>query len=121
MKLLETLNHRLYAPQLTRGRVIAAIAVAVTVDALQLMQMPVLVQALDVAAMVITIWLIGFHLLLLPTFALEFIPLVDVIPTWTGCVIAVIALRGKNQQRPPNEPPTIDLLPAEPPTKKLED
>lgn len=114
MKLLDKLNRNLYAPKLNRARVIAAIAIAVAVDALQLTQLPVLVQILDVAAMLVTIWLIGFHLLLLPTFAIEFIPVIDAIPTWTGCVIAVIALRGQQQYRPPTNPP-----PAEPPPKAL--
>jgi hypothetical protein len=36
---------------------------------------------------------IGFHPLLLPTFVLELIPVADLLPTWTGCVAVVIALR----------------------------
>jgi hypothetical protein len=121
MKLLDKLNSHLYAPKLTRLRVVAAIAIAVTVDALQLIQLPVFVEVLDVVAMGMTIWLIGFHLLLLPTFAIEFIPVIDAIPTWTGCVIAVIALRGKAQYRPPeNPPPPTSLPPPEPPPKALE-
>jgi hypothetical protein len=55
-----------------------------------------MVQVLDVLAMVLTTLSIGFHVLLLPTFALEFIPLVDMIPTWTGCVVAVNALRKRS-------------------------
>lgn len=104
MKLLDKINGRLYAPKLNRTRVVAALAVAVAVDALQLVQIPVLVQTLDTAAMILTVWLTGFHLLLLPTFALEFIPGISVVPTWTGCVIAVIALRGQQQYRPPANP-----------------
>jgi hypothetical protein len=72
-----------------------------------------------VAAMVVTMGLLGFHLLLLPTFVVELVPLVDITPTWTECVIAVIALR-KHAQRamdqnkwppptPPATPPTIDI------------
>jgi len=38
--------------------------------------------------------------LLLPTFALELIPLVDAFPSWTVCVLAVIALRQREQRRP---------------------
>jgi hypothetical protein len=109
VKWLDNINSRLYAPKLNRARVIAAIAVAAIVDTLQVSQLPVLVQLLDVAAMVATIWLIGFHLLLLPTFVLEFIPGISAIPTWTGCVLAVLVLRGKDQYRPPT--------PLPPPTK----
>lgn len=54
--------------------------------------------------MVVIVRTIGFHVLLLPTFALEFLPLAGMLPTWTGCTIAVIALR-KNQQRG-SGPPT---------------
>jgi hypothetical protein len=107
MKILDTINNRLFVPKLTRARIVSAIAVAAVVDALQLTQIPILEQALDVVAMVATTWLIGFHVLLLPTFAIEFIPLIESIPFWTGCVIAVIALRGKNQ--PPG--PTVSTSP----------
>ena len=48
---------------------------------------------LDVVAMVAEMWLLGFHPLLLPTFMLEVLPVVDVLPTWTGCVGIVIARR----------------------------
>jgi hypothetical protein len=37
--------------------------------------------------------LIGFHPLLLPTFVLEFVPLTDMLPTWTGCVALVMVWR----------------------------
>jgi hypothetical protein len=42
--------------------------------------------------------------LLLPTFVLEFLPVADMLPAWTGCVAVVIALR-KRQQDPPQQPP----------------
>lgn len=77
------------------------------------------VQAIDVLAMIIETWLIGFHWLLLPTFALEFIPVADVLPTWTGCVAIVVFRRQREQAK---NPPPIDVdvsvpvgrLPAKP-------
>ena len=61
----------------------------------------------------ILIWrLIGFHVLLLPTFALEFLPVADMLPTWTGCVAIVVALRKRQQARVPPPPapgPVIDV------------
>ena len=54
--------------------------------------------------MVLTIGAIGFHPLLLPTFVVEFIPLVDMLPSWTACVALVVSLR-KRQQAPPTPPP----------------
>jgi hypothetical protein len=75
-------------PVLTRNRVRLAYAVAITADALQILLGPVgwafADEIIDVAAMFLTWRAIGFHPLLLPTFALEFIPLVDMLPTWTA-------------------------------------
>ena len=103
-------------PALTPNRVRSAYAIAVTTDALQLLLGPLgwafTDEILDVAAMILTWWSIGFHPLLLPTFAVEFFPVVDMLPTWTGCVALVVALR-KRQQRieppPPGPGPVIDV------------
>src|SRR4029077_1424522 len=99
-----------------RERTRLAYAVAVLTDLLQLLMGPLgwagADEVLDVVAMILTWRLIGFHPLLLPTFALEFIPLADMLPTWTGCVAIVIALRKRQQARtspvlPPG--PVIDI------------
>jgi len=47
--------------------------------------------------MILTSWLLGFHLLLIPTFLFELIPIVDMLPTWTGCVALLVSLRKKEQ------------------------
>jgi hypothetical protein len=95
-------------PVLTRQRVAAAYAAAVTTDVLQFLLGPLgwafSDELLDIAAMALTWRLIGFHPLLLPTFALEFLPVADMLPTWTGCVTIVIALRKRHQAANP-EPP----------------
>jgi hypothetical protein len=100
MTSFDKLIDRLPSPQLTRGRIIAAIMFAVLADFLQIVLLPVawtlVQQVIDVIAMVLTMCTIGFHLLLLPTFVIEFIPGVDMLPTWTGCVIMVIALRKRS-------------------------
>ncbi len=84
-------------PALTTGRIRLAYASAVTADAVQLLLGPLAWagadQVIDVVAMIVTWRVIGFHILLLPTFVLEFLPVVGALPTWTGCVAAVIALR----------------------------
>ena len=84
-------------PTLTRWRVALALVVAATADAFQIVLGPIgwvfSDEVIDVVTMVITTWLIGFHVLLLPTFILESLPIVGMLPTWTGCVIAVVALR----------------------------
>ena len=114
MTLPEPIRRLLQTPRLTGARMAFAITVAVAADALQWLLAafgPVgffLDEAIDVVAMMLTIRTVGFHLLLLPTFVLEFIPLAGLLPTWTGCVMAVIALR-KSEQRsgnPPAAPPS---------------
>ena len=54
-------------------------------------------QIVDVIAGVATWRLLGFHPLLLPTIAVEFLPIIDLLPTWTGCVALVISRRKKQQ------------------------
>jgi len=105
-----------HAPVLTRQRIWAAYAVAVTVDVIQFGLGPIgwafADEILDVAAMLLMWRLLGFHPLLLPTFVLEVVPLADLAPTWTVCVAIVIALRRKQQNAPPAPPipgPVIDV------------
>jgi hypothetical protein len=98
---------------LTRTRVLIAFAVAVSVDALQILGGPfgwlLVDQALDVAAALLMWRLLGFHPLLLPTFVIEFLPVTDLVPTWTGCVAVVVALRKRQQAMTPE--PFIDQAP----------
>ena len=86
---------------LTRTRIVAAYAAAATVDILQLLGGPLgwvfVDQVLDVAAALVMWRLLGFHPLLLPTFVVEFLPVADLLPTWTGCVAVVVALRKRQQ------------------------
>jgi len=102
MKLPDSLNRMFRAPKLARVRIIFALAVAVFADGLQFLLNAVgwfgLDQVIDVVAMILVSWIIGFHWLLLPTFAVELIPVVDDLPTWTACVAAVIALRRQEQK-----------------------
>jgi hypothetical protein len=93
------------APRLTRTRIILALAVAVFADGLQLLLGPFgwafADQAIDCVAMILISWAIGFHWLLLPAFVTELIPVLDELPTWTACVIAVIAFRRREQRQWP--------------------
>jgi hypothetical protein len=105
MNALEKLRPR----RLSGLRIFLALAVAVGADGLQLVFSYIgwlgPDQAIDCVAMGLTIWLLGFHVLLLPTFAVELIPLVDDFPTWTACVIAVIALRKREEKLTTSPPP----------------
>lgn len=104
---------------LTRSRIRSAYAVAVLTDALQFALGPFgwagTDEVLDVIATVVETRLLGFHPLLLPTFLLELLPISDVLPTWTGCVALVVAM--KKKQAPPPAPGddravTIDVKPT---------
>ena len=93
-----------HRPPLTPARVRLAYAIAVITDLLQFVLGPlgwvVADQALDGIAAIATWRTLGFHPLLLPTFVLEFIPVADMLPTWTGCVALVVALRKRQQTVP---------------------
>lgn len=86
-------------PKFSRARVAAALAVAVAADGLQLLLGPIgwagLDDVIDVVAMALTTLALGFHVLFLPTFVLELAPVAGMLPTWTGCVLAVAFLRRK--------------------------
>jgi hypothetical protein len=109
MKFTEQLPALFRAPKLTRTRIALALTVAVTADGLQFLLGPVgwafPDQVIDLLAMLLTAWALGFHLLLLPTFLAELFPVVDLLPTWTACVIAVVALRRREQNSKP--PPQL--------------
>jgi hypothetical protein len=124
MFFFDQLASRFPAPKLTRGRMAAALLVAAMVDALQIALLPVawtfVQEFLDVAAMILTVFLLGFHVLLLPTFILEFIPIVDIVPTWTACVIAVVALRKRAQREASTRiPPIVDAPPLPKPRVQI--
>ena len=103
-------------PPLTPARVRWAYVVAIATDLVQLILGPFgwvfADQALDVAAMILISRALGFHVMLLPTFALEFLPFTDMLPTWTGCVAVVVAMRRRQELATPPAPgPVIDIQP----------
>src|ERR1035438_7299347 len=97
MKLPDKLNRMFCVPKLTRLRIVLAFALAVFADGLQLLLGPVGWvfgdQAIDCVAMILISRVIGFHVLLLPTFVIELVPVLEDLPTWTACTVALIALR----------------------------
>ena len=115
VNLIEQFVPKFPAPKLTRRRIWLAFAVAVIADALQVLLLPFawtfIESAVDVVAMILTTWILGFHLLLLPTFVVELVPIVDLIPTWTACVAAVIALRKRESNSSPAPPSPAKPLP----------
>lgn len=108
MMLLDTIARWFPPPRLTKQRIAFALAIAAAADALQIAVGPLgwvgTVQVIDGIAAVLTCLLLGFHLLLLPTFLLELFPVVDMLPTWTGCVVLVVTLRRRAER---NEVPPV--------------
>jgi len=104
MNLPEQLHSFFRAPVLTRTRMVLALAIAVAADGLQLCFGPVgwafIDQVIDGVVMVLLSWVIGFHVLFLPTFIVELVPVLDDLPTWTACAAAVIALRRREKSFP---------------------
>ena len=106
-------------PKLTRRRIVLALGVAIFADGLQFILGPFgwvfSDQVIDCVAMILISRVIGFHILLLPTFVIELVPVLEDVPTWTACTAAVIALRKREQRaapplisKPP-EKPTIEI------------
>jgi hypothetical protein len=119
MKFSERIASLCVVPVLTRKRIWFAFAVAALTDSAQLLLGPLgwafVDEGLDVIAMVLTTAAIGFHMLLLPTFVIELVPLADMLPTWTGCTAAVVMLRRKAQAQPPPLPMKMAKVTETPP------
>jgi hypothetical protein len=103
-------------PRVTRTDVRMAYAVAVTIDVAQFAFGPFgwagFDELLDAVGMVVVSKLIGFHPLLLPTFLLEFVPLTDMLPTWTGCVALVVRSRKRDGLVSDDTTPAINVTPT---------
>ncbi len=99
-------------PSLTSARIRAAYTIAMAADAVQAAMMVIfppgmivgLHNLVDIVAMFLLTRILGFHILLLPTFLLETMP-GNFLPTWTACTIAVVQLRKKEQNYIGDEPP----------------
>lgn len=78
---------------LTPTRLRLAWIIAIAVDALQIGLIPLtgtlstwLNNPLDLAAMTVLCYFVGWHWALLPTFAFELVPFVELVPTWTAAM-----------------------------------
>jgi hypothetical protein len=63
----------------------------------------------DLIAAGLIMWCLGFHWILLPSFALEAIPGLDAIPTWTLCVLYVARMNKQTPVREKADPNVIDI------------
>nr|WP_320133768.1 hypothetical protein [uncultured Holophaga sp.] len=92
------------APVSTR-RVRIAYVLAIVVDALQLMSLPAqaagplvwfMDAGLDIVTMGLMTLLLGWHWAFLPSFVVELVPFVDLVPSWT--LATYLASRGQKAQ-----------------------
>jgi len=91
-----------------RGRQKLAWTLAIAADALQVAMLPLFAggiaspvsDALDIAMTAAMIFLLGWHIAFLPTLIAEFIPVVNLVPTWTAAVWLVT-----RTQKPPTGAP----------------
>lgn len=76
------------------GRRRAALVIAIVADVIQWIAFPLFAwgaaspvnDALDVVVALVMLRLVGFHWAFLPTFVVELIPFVDLVPSWTVAV-----------------------------------
>ncbi|HNX31355.1 MAG TPA: hypothetical protein PKM35_07085 [Holophaga sp.] len=95
------------------SRARAAWIVAILVDALQVGLLPVtgtlstwFGAPLDVLAMVVLWRLVGWHWALAPSFVFEFLPFVELAPTWTLATWIVLRKRRSEETARPGDSPS---------------
>jgi len=106
------------------ARETTALAFAIIADALQIALFPLfgegilspLDDCLDAAMFLILVKLLGWHPILLPTFATELIPVVDLCPTWTLAVLIIVWRKRKIQ---PPQSKHLNGLTSAPPSGPL--
>lgn len=94
--------------QRTAGRVMAARAVAIAADAVQLFVFPAFAggwvspvnDAVDLVVGAILIVLVGWHWAFLPSFIIELLPGADLIPTWTAATWLATRTRASSSPVP---------------------
>ena len=95
-----------------RGRRRIAWTVAIAADALQWALFPFMVEGLasplsnvvDVAACAAMVWLLGWNIAFLPSFAVKLLPVVDLVPTWTAAVWLATRKPIPPEHKPPATP-----------------
>lgn len=91
-----------------RGPVpVAAWLLAIAADLVQLVGFPLFAagvaspfnDALDVLVSVLLVWMLGWHVALLPALAAELIPVADIAPSWT-LAVAIVAFGRRSRPAP---------------------
>ncbi|MGD0092623.1 MAG: hypothetical protein ABSE73_22140 [Planctomycetota bacterium] len=101
---------------LSATRVWAARILAVLADLLQLALFPIFGEGfaslanimLDCILAVVLCFLVGWHIVFLPTFIVEQLPLLDLAPTWTIAVFIATYGRSRQQSAHAEQTPKLD-------------
>ena len=111
-------------PVLTKERIKLAYAIAIVADVLEFpitaAEMTILgapggeaaASFLDCVVMAAMTKVLGFHWVFVPSFLVEVVPGLDLLPTWVGCVAFVVWQR-KKEQAPPIQAAVVDVQEAE--------
>lgn len=106
-------------PILTKKRIVIAYTVAIIADLIEFpisaLELTVIAAPvamflsfmLDVFVFGIMTFLLEFHWFFLPSFLVEVVPGLDMLPTWVGCVWFVVRQRKKEQNFAPAPAPKI--------------
>jgi hypothetical protein len=111
---------------ISRSTLIAAYAVAICADLIQICLTPIVSEGfvspvnniLDVVVCAILTWLIGFHVAFLPSFFIKLVPLVEIAPTWTLAVLIAsrhMRIKGTENSVAGNEKPEVMPEDGKPP------
>ena len=126
--MMQPLSPLFRVPRVTRWRIVLALLVAAGADLLQFLlgwlgplEWAFVDPVIDTVAAALTCGLLGFHVLLLPTFVVKLVPLAEELPTWTACVAAVVVLRARSQrlERMKAEGQDLGRSPATPAPRRL--
>jgi len=87
-------------------RHLAALAIAVAADAVQIGLLPLFVEGaaapwndvLEIAVGAALLLLLGWHVAFLPAFLGELVPFLDLFPTWTAAVVFVVTRKRQDRE-----------------------
>jgi len=116
-----SIANKMNKPEFTKERIKLAYAIAVIADLLEFpitgAEITILgapggeaaACLLDCIVMGAMTKILGFHWMFLPSFCVEVVPGLDLLPTWVGCVAFVVLQRKKDQAQAAPFPTAIDV------------
>ena len=111
--------------ELDRNKVVAARAIAVIADAVQIGLLPLFMEGalssandvLDVVVALALTALVGWHWAFVPAFLTELVPFLDLVPSWTAAVFIATRNSGVPIEAKDVTPPQPSLTAGKPPSQ----